>query len=122
MRNLKKVLSLVLCLAMMFSIMVVGAGAAFSDQDKIENKEAVDVCSALNIINGYPEGDFKPDGDVTRAHMCKMICVALNKGVEPNLGTGSSSFSDVKADDWFAPFVNYCVQKGIVAGFGDGSF
>ena len=32
MRNLKKVLSLVLCVAMMLSVMVVGAGAAFSDQ------------------------------------------------------------------------------------------
>ena len=37
MRNLKKVLSLVLCVAVMLSVMVMGAGAAFSDQDKIEN-------------------------------------------------------------------------------------
>ena len=33
MRNLKKVLSLVLCVAVMLSVMVMGAGAAFSDQD-----------------------------------------------------------------------------------------
>ena len=31
----KKVLSLVLCVAVMLSVMVMGAGAAFSDQDKI---------------------------------------------------------------------------------------
>ena len=30
----KKVLSLVLCVAVMLSVMVMGAGAAFSDQDK----------------------------------------------------------------------------------------
>ena len=36
----KKVLSLVLCVAVMLSVMVMGAGAAFSDQDKIENTEA----------------------------------------------------------------------------------
>ena len=38
MRNLKKVLSLVLAMAMMLSVMVVGAGASydtFKDQDKI---------------------------------------------------------------------------------------
>ena len=46
----KKVLSLVLCVAVMLSVMVMGAGAAFSDQDKIENTAAVDACSALNII------------------------------------------------------------------------
>ena len=49
----KKVLSLVLCVAVMLSVMVMGAGAAFSDQDKIENTEAVDACIALNIIGGY---------------------------------------------------------------------
>ena len=62
MRNLKKVLSLVLCVAMMLSVMVVGAGAAFSDQSKIKNTEAVDACTALNIIGGYPDGSFKPEG------------------------------------------------------------
>ena len=43
-----------LCVAVMLSVMVMGAGAAFSDQDKIENTEAVDACVALNIIGGYP--------------------------------------------------------------------
>ena len=36
-----------LCMAMMLSVMVVGAGAAFSDQSKIKNTEAVDACVAL---------------------------------------------------------------------------
>ena len=54
----KKVLSLVLCVAVMLSVMVTGAGAAFSDQDKIENTEAVNMCTALNIIGGYPDGSL----------------------------------------------------------------
>ena len=44
----KKVLSLVLCVAVMLSVMVMGAGAAFSDQDKIENTEAVDMCAEVH--------------------------------------------------------------------------
>ena len=83
----KKVLSLVLCVAVMLSVMVMGAGAAFSDQDKIENKEAVDMCAALNIIGGYPDGSYKPEGNIKRSEICKMICVALNGGEEPTLGT-----------------------------------
>ena len=79
----KKVLSLVLCVAMMLSVMVVGAGAAFSDQSKIKNTEAVDACTALNIIGGYPDGSFKPEGNITRAEVTKMICVALNGGKDP---------------------------------------
>ena len=69
----KKVLSLVLCVAVMLSVMVMGAGAAFSDQDKIENTEAVDACSALNIIGGYPDGSYKPEGNIKRSEICKTV-------------------------------------------------
>ncbi|MCI5691343.1 MAG: S-layer homology domain-containing protein, partial [Clostridiales bacterium] len=78
-----------LCLAVMLSVMVVGAGAAFSDQDKIENTEAVDACSALNIINGYEDGAFHPERNIKRAEVTKMICVALNGGEEPNTSTNA---------------------------------
>ena len=75
-----------LCVAVMLSVMVMGAGAAFSDQDKIENTEAVDACSALNIIGGYPDGSYQPERNIKRSEITKMICVALNGGEEPTLG------------------------------------
>ncbi|HIY07423.1 MAG TPA: S-layer homology domain-containing protein, partial [Candidatus Evtepia faecigallinarum] len=78
----KKVLSLVLCVAVMLSVMVLGAGAAFSDQDQIENTEAVNMCSALNIIGGYEDGSFHPERNIKRSEITKMICVALNGGKE----------------------------------------
>ena len=122
MRNLKKVLSLVLCMAMMLSIMVVGAGAAFKDQSKIVNEEAVDMCAALNIINGYTDGSFKPEGTITRAEACKMICVALNGGKEPVLGTNATpTFTDIKGH-WAEKYIEYCVSLGVVAGVGGGKF
>ena len=122
MRNFKKVLSLVLCMAMMLSVMVVGAGAAFKDQSKIVNDEAVDMCSALNIINGYTDGSFKPEGNITRAEACKMICIALNGGEEPTLGTSAkASFTDTKGH-WAEGYIESCVAQGIVAGIGGGKF
>ena len=124
--NLKKVLSLVLCVAMMLSIMVVGAGAAFSDQSKIKNTEAVDACTALNIIGGYPDGSFKPEGNITRAEVTKMICVALNGGKEPNLATNATpTFSDVRTNAnsaWAEKYIESCASQGIVSGVGGGKF
>ncbi|MFQ9410807.1 MAG: S-layer homology domain-containing protein [Evtepia gabavorous] len=76
-----------LCVAVMLSVMVMGAGAAFSDQDKIENTEAVDACIALNIIGGYEDGSYHPERNIKRSEITKMICVALNGGKEPNVGT-----------------------------------
>ena len=106
--------------------MVVGAGAAFSDQSKIKNTEAVDACTALNIIGGYPDGSFKPEGNITRAEVTKMICVALNGGKEPNLATNATpTFSDVRTNAnsaWAEKYIESCASQGIVSGVGGGKF
>ena len=121
----KKVLSLVLCVAVMLSVMVMGAGAAFSDQDKIENTEAVDACVALNIIGGYEDGSYHPERNIKRSEITKMICVALNGGKEPNVGTNvTPTFSDVRGTSaaWAEGYIESCVAQGIVSGVGGGRF
>ena len=50
MKQLKKVWSVALCVAVILSVMVVSAGAAFTDQKEIKHTEAVDACVALHII------------------------------------------------------------------------
>ena len=111
---------------MMLSVMVVGAGAAFSDQSKIKNTEAVDACTALNIIGGYPDGSFKPEGNITRAEVTKMICVALNGGKNPAVSTNTTpTFSDVRNNTnaaWAEGYIESCAAQGIVSGVGGGKF
>ena len=126
MRNLKRALSLALASVMVVSMMVVGAGAAsyddFSDKDKIVNKEAVQMLVELGVINGKDTGDFDPTGIVTRAEMAKMICVVLNGGKDPSLGsTVTNSYTDT-VGHWAAGYIEYCTQLGIVAGDGAGKF
>ena len=114
-----------LCVAVMLSVMVLGAGAAFSDQDQIENTEAVDACSALNIIGGYEDGSFHPERNIKRSEITKMICVALNGGKDPNVGTNETpTFTDVRgtADAWAEGYIEACVAQGIVSGVGGGRF
>ena len=125
MRNLKKVLSRVLCVAVMLSVMVMGAGAAFSDQDKIKNTEAVDACVALNIIGGYEDGSYHPERNIKRSEITKMICVALNGGKEPNVSTNTTpTFSDVRGTSaaWAEGYIESCVAQGIISGVGGGRF
>ena len=76
MRNLKKVLSLSLALVMLLGLMVVGAGAAttnFSDADDINYTEAVDVMSAIGVFEGTDNGDFQPNGDLTREQAAQLF-------------------------------------------------
>ena len=109
---------------MMLSIMVVGAGAAFADQSDIDTKhqEAVDACNALNIITGFANGKFMPNDTVTREQTAKMICVLLNGGNDPVLGSAVSSFSDVANDRWSCPYIESCVSQDIIVGVGGGKF
>ena len=126
MRNLKRALSLALAMVMVLSMMVIGAGAAslddFSDKDEIVNKEAVTVLSTLNVINGKDDGSYDPTGIVTRAEMAKIICVVLNGGKDPSLGsTVTNSYTDT-VGHWAAAYIEYCSNLGIVAGDGTGNF
>jgi len=122
MRNLKRVLTIVMAIAMMMSLMTVGAGAAFPDQDKVTNTDAVNMNVALGIIQGRDDGKFDPAGNVTRGEMAKMICIALNGGTEPSLGTQiTPSYTDIKGH-WAEKYVEYCTNFGIVAGMGNGTF
>ena len=125
MRNFKKVLSLVLCLAMMLSIMVVGAGAAFDDQDKIENAEAVEMCTALGIIDGFEDGNYHPEKNITRAQAAKLISVMVNGGKDAVKDVAASSYTDVLTDSssaWANKYIEFCSVEGIVVGVGGDRF
>ena len=126
MRNLKRVLSLALASVMVVSMMVIGAGAAnfddFSDKDEIVNKEAVSVLVELGVLAGKDDGSYDPTGIITRGEMAKIICVVLNKGQDPNLGSVSSNTYTDTVGHWAAPYIEYCTNLNIVAGKGDGTF
>ena len=42
--------------------------------------------------------------------------------LSPALATESAGFSDVSQEDWFAPYVEVCVEKGLMQGTGEGKF
>lgn len=122
MKSLKRTLSLVLALVMVLGMFGIASAAGFKDEATIKNTEAVQTNVALNIINGRDDGTFDPTGAVKRSEMAKMICIALNGGVEPVLGTSATPmFSDIKGH-WAQKYIEYCSSLGIIAGMGDGTF
>ena len=130
MRNLKRMLSLAVAAMMLIGMMVIGASAAdvyedFTDKDEIQNQEAVATMVALGVFEGKDDGSyFDPTGTVTRAEMAKIVAVCLSGGVDPVTGSGSTTvqFSDVPTTHWAYKYISYCVQQGIIAGRGDGTF
>ena len=121
---MKKFLSLVLALVMTMSLVTVSAGAKdFADNGDIDYKEAVDVISALGIVDGYSDGSFRPDGSLTRGAAAKIICnLILGPTTASALSATTAPFKDVPTTNVFAGFITYCAQQDIIGGYGDGTF
>lgn len=73
----------------------------------------------LGIINGYPDGGFKPSGQVTRAEFSKMLYVAGD--MTDNMAS-PILFSDVRDSHWAKSYIYTLASKGIVNGKGDSLF
>ena len=125
MKNLKKVLSLVLALAMALSLMTVAFAkdaSDYSDYSKVTYKEAVDVMTATGVIDGMG-GSFNPTGTLTREQAAKIITyMIMGKAAADKLTTTIAPYSDVSADRWSAGAIAYCTNAGILDGVGNGKF
>ena len=120
MKNFRKVLALVLVVATLFSFVAMTASAKeYTDTDKVSYDEAVDVLTAIGILNGYTDGTYRPTNTIARAEMAKMIAVLANAGKD-NIGdlyASACKFADMTGDAvWAKSYVAYCNQIGIVAG------
>jgi len=80
--------------------------------------DAIKYLKSEDIVQGYPDGTFKPDGTLNRAEAVKILLT----GNDINVQNGNTDFSDVKSTDWFANYIVTAVNKGIVKGYGDGQF
>lgn len=122
MKNLKKILSLVLVFAMMATVLVIGTGAAFSDEEDINYDEAVSVLAGIGVLDGI-DGAYKPSEVLTREQAAKIIAYAmLGKVAADALTVGKAPFTDVAATRWSAGYIAYCAQNGIINGYGNGKF
>ncbi len=121
---MKKFLSLVLALVMTMSLVTVSAGAKdFTDSSKIQYPEAVDVMSAVKVIDGYAEGDFRPSTTLTRGAAAKIICnLILGPTTASALVADAAPYKDVPTNHTFAGYIAYCQKTGIISGYADGTF
>lgn len=84
----------------------------FSDVNGWE-KEYVYYLAERNILNGKGDGLFKPADSITRAEFVKILAVVSGDDITKYSG---SSFSDVSASAWYAPYVEWGYRNGIIKG------
>lgn len=117
MKNLKKVLALVVVFAMMLST-VAFAGSFPDVADDADYASAIETLAAMGFFKGDDNGNFNPDATITRAEYAVIVCRLL--GIEGS-ATGKCDFTDA-ADHWATGYIKMANQYGIVKGYGDGNF
>ena len=120
MRNLKKILALVLALVMSFSLMA--TANAFTDDEKITDtyETAVTVLSGLKVFQGYDDGSFLPQGSITRAEVAAIIYRIVTGDVndtQVGIYADYNKFDDVKSTSWYAGYVNFCANAEYIKGY-----
>ena len=129
MRNLKKILALVLALMMVLSVMVFASAANYddySDKDQIseEYAEAVEVLTGMDIFWGS-ENSFYPKENVSRAEVATLLYRIMTtdvSGSQVGIYKDYGMFDDVLETNWFAGYVNFAANSEYVVGVGDGKF
>ena len=120
----KKLLSIILSLAMILSLFPVGALAANGDAQPIANKTFADVAghwgqasierwANCGVLNGDDTGKFNPNNPMTRAEFATMLVNTMGYTVK-----GQNNFADVDANAWYADAVLKLAAAGIMKGDG----
>lgn len=121
MNNLKKILALVVAVAMLASFGCVASAAGYTDvATNASYADAVNLLSNLGIIQGFEDGTFRPDDTLTRAQAAAIMVRML--GLESSVVKGATEFSDVPATHWASGYVNVAANSNIIKGYGDGNF
>lgn len=117
---MKKHISLAMSVIMLLTALLnCVAFAAYPDvTSDMKYYEAITTLSKLNVINGYDDGTFKPEGNITRAEFTKMVTCTLGLG---DLTTVPTEFDDV-SDHWAKCYIKTAYDQGIINGMGDGTF
>ncbi len=122
MRNLKKILALVLALVMSLSLMATAGAAQFPDvDDSNPYKTAIDVLDELKVFQGFEDGSFKPTDTLNRAQAAVLVYrIATgdveNKYLDNYTYMQQSKFTDLDGYNWAKGYINYCQNAGIVVG------
>jgi hypothetical protein len=75
------------------------------------------------IVQGYPDGTYKPGDPVTRDQMAVYISRALAGGdATVPTGPATATFSDVPADCWAYKYIEYAFGQKVVEGYSDGTY
>jgi len=86
------------------------------------------ICYAVdqNVVQGYPEGDYRPEVEVTRdqmaVYMARAMVAPTTSALADYVPADPRDFPDVPSNSWAYLYVEYCAEHGVVGGYEDGYY
>ena len=81
----------------------------------------INLVTVSGYMNGYEDGSFKPEKNITREEVAKVLAnMKLKDGI--NIQVSKVSFNDIDASNWSYDAVTQIAKYGIIKGYEDGSF
>ena len=97
--------------------------AGFSDTGGTRYANAVGVLSSIGVLNGFPDGTFRPGATITRAQFAAASVRALGLDAAAAQSRGPTRFTDVPATHWASGYINVASDQAlIIMGYPDGTF
>lgn len=90
----------------------------FIDTDNHWASEAIMRMASKGILQGYNDGTFKPNNDISRGE----IAAVLSRAFDFESTVNKSIFKDVETGKWYVPYVQAMYEHGITTGMPDGTF
>lgn len=81
--------------------------------------DAIYALARANIINGFPDGTYKPEKVLTRAELSTLLI--KSKGLEIK-EENQEVFTDIPNHHWAKPYIREAVREGLVNGYPDRTF
>lgn len=95
------------------------ASRTFSDIATHWGKDCILALAQRNIVNGYPDGTFRPDAGMARSEFAALMFVAFPSAQPIRTPI---DFTDVPADFWSYQAIRWAYERGFMSGYPDGSF
>ncbi len=77
---------------------------------------------SLGIFEGYEDGTYRLENNLTRAEFTKVAVMASNARKSVSSAMSTSPYADVPHTLWSAPYIRLASEKGFVNGYLDSTF
>ena len=109
-------------LSVLIAALLICTNSAFVTAAPQFSENVAPLLAELKIMQGDPDGNLRLDDLVSRAECAKIAVASSSFRDMVAIGSKTSPFKDVTADNWAAPYVTVAVKNGLCKGYLDATF